>query len=317
MLSRALLIHNQQERRRRRCCDVCMCSLTQFQLSSHHRITLKRGKDYKIMSQSEKLFVLKYVSGAVIVVVVRVERKKESSQRTQDRGTEKERIQNAHVNCENKNKHKKAELTKKESHKLCKLCKHKNYVWQRRATSLRTERKDSFCVLKRCKDMVLDNIHNIYRTESEKKRSICGNELMRGALFYTQNLCEMFSKWGYLEHTLTLAENNIQFQQLPRAVFAMFNTFLAPWRRRRLPQSMHTWFPFQPAQSCCLVDSTRIQNISQRRLLCLGTMKTYNFHLSWNEWRKKTRKWNRKIFSQTAAKKYSKKNRERENIHSD
>lgn len=76
--------------------------------------------------------------------------------------------------------------------------------------------------------MVLDNIHNIYRTESEKKRSICGNELMRGALFYTQNLCEMFSKWGYLEHTLTLAENNIQFQQLARAVCAMFNTFFAP-----------------------------------------------------------------------------------------
>lgn len=126
-------------------------------------------------------------------------------------------------------------------------------------------------------------------------------------VFYTQNLCEIFSKWGYLEHTMTLAENNIQFQQLPRAVCAMFNTFFAPWRRRRLPKSMHTWFPFQLAQSCCLVDSTRIQNKSQRRLLCWGTMKTYNFHLSWNEWRKKTRKWNRKIFLQTAAKKYSKK----------
>lgn len=40
---------------------------TQTRLSSHHHITLKQGKDYKIMSHSEKLFVLKFrmnVSGA-------------------------------------------------------------------------------------------------------------------------------------------------------------------------------------------------------------------------------------------------------------
>lgn len=76
-----------------------MCSLTQLRLSSHHHITLKQGKDYKIMSQSEKLFVLRLrinVSGAKLQATPKYNIKEYSKKR------KKSQKKNAHVNCRKK-----------------------------------------------------------------------------------------------------------------------------------------------------------------------------------------------------------------------